>query len=387
MYRWFTAGLILALAACAPAAPDTTGKPEIEVLLGRIKKVGREGTGNVEAGKAWKALVAKGSPALVPILLAMNDDELTSANWLRPAFEHIAERTLKDGKSLPKADLEKFLAKTSHSGSARRIAYEWLVKIDKTTPDRLLPGMLLDPSPELRRDAVARAIKEAQTSLDKKDEANAKQLFQRALTGACDQDQVDTIAKALATLGLKIDLQAHFGVVRSWHLIAPFEHTKDSGWKKVYPPEKGVDLKQTYRGKGEKDAKWLAHDTTDPYGVVDLNKTLGKMKGTVAYAFAVVHSPKERVIELRMGSPNGLKVFLNGKEVFARDEYHHGAHLDQYTARSTLKAGRNEILLKVCQNEQTEGWAQEWKFQLRLCDFVGSAVPFTQAKTNPKEAR
>ena len=41
-----------------------------------------------------------------------------------------------------------------------------------------------------------------------------------------------------------------------------------------------------------------------------------------------------------------------------------------------LKAGRNEVLIKVCQNEQTDDWAQTWGFQLRLCDAIGGAVPF-----------
>ena len=39
--------------------------------------------------------------------------------------------------------------------------------------------------------------------------------------------------------------------------------------------------------------------------------------------------------------------------------------------------GRNTILLKVCQNEQADAWAQVWDFQLRVCDAVGGAVPLT----------
>ena len=35
------------------------------------------------------------------------------------------------------------------------------------------------------------------------------------------------------------------------------------------------------------------------------------------------------------------------QEIFARDEYHHGMELDQYVGRGTLKAGRNELLVKV----------------------------------------
>ena len=36
--------------------------------------------------------------------------------------------------------------------------------------------------------------------------------------------------------------------------------------------------------------------------------------------------------------------------------------------------GTNVILLKICQNEQTESWAQDWEFQLRVCDGLGTAV-------------
>jgi hypothetical protein len=48
-----------------------------------------------------------------------------------------------------------------------------------------------------------------------------------------------------------------------------------------------------------------------------------------------------------------------------------------------LKAGRNEILIKVCQNEQTDAWAQKWSFQLRVCDALGGAVPLTVVTEKP----
>ena len=78
-------------------------------------------------------------------------------------------------------------------------------------------------------------------------------------------------------------------------------------------------------------------------------------------------------VQVRAGSTNALKVFVNGKEVFAREEYHHGTRMDQHVGRGTLRAGRNEILVKVCQNEQTESWAESWGFQLRVCDALGGA--------------
>src|SRR5205823_650133 len=128
-------------------------------------------------------------------------------------------------------------------------------------------------------------------------------------------------------------------------------------------------------------ARWVRHTTA----LVDLNKALGKQKGAVAYAHAVIVSPRARPVQVRAGSINAIKVFLNGKEIFAREEYHHGRWFDQYVARGELREGRNELLVKVCQNEQSEAWAQDWNFQLRLCDPAGAAVPWSYPKDADRE--
>jgi hypothetical protein len=351
--------------------------------LARLKAVGREGAGNAAAARAWKEVVRQGPQGLPALLEAMDDADAASANWLRTAVDAIAERALADGKALPAEQLERFARRTHHNGAARRLAYEWLCRVDAKTPGRLLPGMLQDPSPELRRDAVAAIVKEAQDRLNNGDKDAARAAYRRALTGACDKDQVDLIVKHLGELGVPVDVAAHFGFVRRWLLVAPFDNTKEAGFPVPYPPEKGVDPNARYKGKNGKEARWTSLTTEDNYGVVDLNKALGKQQGIVAYAYAVLESPKERPIELRAGSTNAIKIFLNGKEVYHRDEYHHGMEVDQHITHATLKAGRNELLLKVCQNEQKEDWAQNWKFQVRLCDTVGAAVPYTVTTDNP----
>ncbi len=60
--------------------------------------------------------------------------------------------------------------------------------------------------------------------------------------------------------------------------------------------------------------------------------------------------------------------------------------MDQYIGQGELKAGRNVILLKICQNEQTEDWAQDWKFQFRVCDSLGKAIHSTD-RPGPRVAR
>jgi hypothetical protein len=369
------------------AAPALAAEPA--PLLAKIKSVGREGAGNAEASKAWQELVKLGPAALFDTLAALDDADPTAANWLRSAVDAIADHELAAKRALPTDKLEAFIKDTKHSGRSRRLAYEWLVRVDPSTPKRLLPGMLNDPGSELRRDAVAVALDDAQKLSDKDDKAAAKSAYEKVLAAARDKDQVDLAAKQLKTLGVTVDLPAHFGFIQRWQLVAPFDNRGGKGFAVVYPPENGVDLHTTYAAKEDSKVGWKEFTTTDAYGVVDLNKVIGKHMGAVGYAFAAVESPKEQAVEIRAGSNNAVKLFLNGKNVFFREEYHHGNHMDQHVGRGVLKAGRNEVLIKVCQNEQKDDWAQSWSFQLRICDAIGGAVPFkvVTEKSAPAEKK
>jgi hypothetical protein len=376
------AGLVLLLAGDSGLAADAGP------LLARIKAVGREGAGGGEAARAWQELVSLGPDVLLTILAAMDDANVRAANWLRSAVDAIAERELAAGRALPAAKLEAFIKETKHAGPARRLAYEWLCRVDKTAPDRLIPGMLHDPSIELRRDAVALHT-QAADQLVEKDKKAAIAAYRKVLAGARDLDQVEHIAKQLKELDQEVDLAGHFGFVQQWMVIGPFDNVNKVGFDAVYPPEKGVDLKAAYPGKDGARLTWQRYATTDGYGLVDLNKVIAKHMGAVGYAHAVIDSPKEQTVQVRAGSNNAVKIWLNGKQIYFREEYHHGMRMDQHTTTATLKAGRNEILIKVCQNEQKDAWAQKWDFQLRICDAVGGAVPLTvatsKAAARPKE--
>jgi hypothetical protein len=370
-------GLLAALVASAPAA-------ETGALLKTIKSVKKEGIGAGEAGAAWAELVQQGPEALPAILAAYDGADDTAANYLRTAAEAIAQREANAGRTLPIERLETFVQDRKNPGKARRLAYELLTPLDPKAASRLLPGMLDDPNGELRRDALAAALKDARALLDKGDKPAATDTFRKLLNSARDKDQVDLIVKKLKELGVEVDVAAHFGFIRQWALAAPFDSTEGKGYARLYPPEIAVDLEAIYPGKKEQKVRWQAHTTSDPNGLVDLNKVIGKHKGAVTYAYAEIDSPEERPVELRAGCITALKIFLNGKQVFAREEYHHGMDMDQHIGRGTLKKGRNEILVKICQNEQTEAWAQEWRFQLRVCDALGGAVPMTVAEPKIK---
>lgn len=365
-----------------PREPDHELQAAVKALL----TVGKEGKGATEAARAVRQLSGRQADVLPALLQAMDQASPEACNYLRAAVEALADNALSRGKPLPVKHLEAFLQDPKHHPKARRLAYDLLLRVDPTTPQRWLPGMLQDPSLELRRDAVAFAMREAEAALTSGDKDAARQKFEQAFRGARDRDQVDALAKYLKGLGVTVDIAGHFGFIRDWLLVGPFDNSGGVGFAAVYAPEKGIDPKQTYVGKQNLQLVWKPHTTTDPYGVVDLNKAIGKHMGAVGYAYAVVESPEARPVEVRVGSNNAVKVWLNGQEVIAHEEYHHGNRMDQYVGSGTLRAGRNEVLIKVCQNEQKEEWAQSWSFQLRLCDRVGSAVPVTVVKMGTDQA-
>lgn len=385
---------LLLVGAGALLLPSLSLVAEAGPLIAKLKAVGREGNGNPEASKAWNELVKLGPAALLDSLAGLDDADPTAANWLRSAVDTIADSEIAAGRPLPTAKLEAFARDTRHNGAARRLAYELLVRVDASAPKRLLPGMLNDPGQELRRDAVGVALADAQKLLDKGDKDAAKAAYEKVLPFARDADQVEQLAGKLAGLGVKVDVPAHFGFIERWLVVAPFDNRGGKGFAVAYPPETTVDLKASYPGKEDKKVKW--DETTAPavgekldlnkLGRVDLNTVIGKNMGVVGYAFAAVESPKEQAVEIRAGSNNAIKIFLNGKEIFSREEYHHNDRMDAHVARGVLKQGRNELLIKICQNEQKDNWAQTWSYQVRICDALGGAVPVKILPEKPATA-
>lgn len=353
------AALYLATSSPAPAA-------DLAPALAKLRAVAPQGAGHAEAVVAAKSVSQASAADLPQILAAMDGANDIATNWLRIAAESVAQR----GGKLPIADLEKFLADTKRSPRGRRLAYELIAKVDANAESRLIPTLLDDPSTELRRDAVALLLSDAAKITDKPQAVAANQ---KALFHARDLDQIKAAAAKLVELGEKPDIAGHMGFVMAWKLIGPFDNVDDKGWDTPYPPEEKVDLTAEYEGQKGK-VKWFDHATTDDYGNVDLTKALDKHKGAVAYAYAEFLADRDQPCDLRLGSINANKIWLNGKLLTENHVYHANSAVDQYFAKGELKKGKNTILLKVCQNEQTEAWAQNWQFQLRVCDVIGTAI-------------
>jgi len=360
------ASLFLTLAMAASAAETTA-------LLEQIKAVGPKADGNITAQEATKKLSAQDASVLIPILNAANDANPLAANWLRGTFESIAERTIQSGGELPTEQLEAFLRDESNAPRVRRLAFEWLARVDVTAPDRIIPDMLADSSDEMRRDAVARLIETAKTFQQDGAEEKAKRTYREALTGAVDKDQVDTLVKALDKLGETIDVARHYGMLTSWQVIGPFDNREKKGFDAVYPPEEEIDFEAEYDGQLG-PVQWKEYVAGSDDGLFDIGKLIENYKGSAMYAATIFPYDRERDVEFRLTTKNAWKLWVNGELLFAREEYHRGITFDQYRVRGTLKPGKNVILLKILQNEQDEDWAQDYHFKFRVTDFSGRAI-------------
>jgi hypothetical protein len=378
------ATLVAALLSVAVASSTAAelSPSNLDRALAKVRSVGAEGQGHADAAAAAKELRSADARQLPKILAAMDGAGEIASNWLRGVAESVAQKSVDAGEKLPADSLEAFLADTKHSPRGRRLAYEMLVSVDPGAEERWIPKLLNDPSLELRRDAVAAELERAGKLKDDKPAAIAA--YQKAFHAARELDQIKEAAAKLKELEEPVDTARHMGFITTWKLIGPFDNVGDIGWDIAYPPEKQVDFAGKYAGqKGE--VKWFEHTTADDYGLVDLTKALDKHKGAVAYAAAEFIADEAQTVDFRLGSINAVKLWVNGKQLDERHVYHAGNSVDQYVSRGELKKGKNIILVKICQNEQTEAWAQDWNFQLRVCNEIGTAV-LSQDRATSKTA-
>jgi hypothetical protein len=367
--------MLLAVTASTLLPADTPG------AIAAVRRAGPDGRGSAEAARAWRELAAADVRELPALLGGMDGASAVARNWLRAAVDPVVARAEADKTPLPAKELEAFLADTRHDAQARRLAYELVCRQDKTSPDRLLPGMLDDPSPDLRRDAVARVLDEAGKAFDGGRKTEALSLYGKALAAAREKAQIDQAAQRLDKLGHPVDLATHLGMVLDWKVIGPFPNPDTKGIDTPYAPEKAVDFSATCKGKSG-TVRWVDCTSTSEYGLVDVHSALAPFavkKGegferAVAYAATEFTSAAARDVEVRLGCYAAFKLWVNGELALVRGDAFTGMKLDHYVAYAKLKRGKNVILLKLSQDEVPPPMPKVCRFQLRVCDASGAAI-------------
>ena len=303
-------------------------------------------------------------------LAALGRATPAGANWLRSGLDRAAERL---GDSLGVDTLAGFVANKELPPRGRSLAFGWLEARDPARAAGLLAGMLDEEALDLRRAAVAKVLADAAAG----DAAAQLAAHRRAIGAARDVDQVEAIATWLTEHGEPTDVAEVLGFVRRWKVSGEYDNAGGVGFDQAYPPEEGE------AAPGMAAADWKPVASSHKHGEIDLNVAVATKKGVLAYALAEVELPAAGQAEVRIGSPCAVAVWVNGRKVMAHEIYHASEAIDQYVAAAEFRQGANTVLVKCCQNEQTEPWAGEWKFQLRITDPLGRPLA-TQPPEEPK---
>lgn len=317
-----------------------------------------------QAAKLARELAGRSDLQSLVALRAMKGSSLIGKNWLLGLANAAQNR-----KPASNTELEAFLGNQGEDPEARYTVFRWLTDGNADLRKQYLSGMTEDLSPEIRYEAIALALEPSELP-----ESKLKQL----LDSARQPEQVSGIIERLDKLGVKVDQAKHFGFLTRWKFIGPFDNVGSDKFSTAFSPEADYvsgKLADSYPGKAA-TVSWVEETSTDKEGLVDLAKLYNNEKGCIVYGVAEVTSPADVACELRVGCINAQKLWVNGELVIANEVYHTGMQVDQYIAPIKLKAGVNRILVKVCQNEQKEAWAQRYTFQARICDSTGKAIDF-----------
>jgi hypothetical protein len=181
-------------------------------------------------------------------------------------------------------------------------------------------------------------------------------------TGALSGEQLDA---------LKAERAAFYGAdplttfIQRWWLARAFPSAPAEALATVFPPEDGpVDLGASYPGGIDGAAvTWVRRDPDAPaFGTGEVD--LGGGSNRVAYAYTTLVSDEDRDVVFLAGSDDGIKVWVNGEEVWRNNAFRPVVpDDDRFPVR--LKAGDNTVLLKITQG------GGGWGFCLRVTDLDG----------------
>ena len=151
-------------------------------------------------------------------------------------------------------------------------------------------------------------------------------------------------------------------VLGKWHYIGPFPNDNNQGFNTAYPPEKEINLKAKYPGRGGNRSSWKEGKFTDG----EINN-LALFEPQTQRQCRRLPLPRDRMctkpleLPVSLGSDDTLTVWLNGQKIIAENVLRAAALPIRTRLTLKLKAGKNQLLMKICQG--SGDWAFYFKAQ------------------------
>lgn len=241
-----------------------------------------------------------------------------------------------------------------------------LVALERIAAPESLPVLerYLETAEEDLRDAAMRtcvAVADAIVAEGRHDEAVA------ALKRLLAMGNLPGVEAKLRALGETVELTAHGGRVDAWWVVGPFPSRGERSWKKTHFPEQ--DVERTSRVEDGRAYAWTSIVTAHSDGYVDLDAHFEENEHVCAYAFAEIVVKTDREAVLKVGSDDGVIVWVNGEQVHSK-LVPRGFTPEEDSVPIQLKKGSNRVLVKVI--EISGGWG----FAARLFGLDGKPLRF-----------
>ncbi len=152
-----------------------------------------------------------------------------------------------------------------------------------------------------------------------------------------------------------------------WHIIGPFHPGQFSGFNYPFPPEIKQDENESYQYEGQ-TFRWLPGGDQFADGYLNFRDQFPDSYWAVGYAWTYVYSPTRRKVQIRLGTDEACKLWLND-ELIWQHYIRQDALLDRDMVTVVLHPGYNKLLLKITNTDF------DWGFYFRVTDENGRGWP------------
>lgn len=347
-----------------PLVIGVFGRQRNPVFLPALKEAAASSDASTRLA-AFEALAATGSPESVDILAAaLTHAQGEERDHLRTMLRKLADdfRARGDAQAAGRA----FLAVYRYAADDAERAYA-LDGVKQFPTAEAYDVLMTSSTPEERAAlpisvlaGIAKALHAAGRTADATAFVNL--LWARASDGEAMRALQDVDNAAGGAYGV----QGKLGYLGPWRLAGPFVWSKDKSFGTPAIPVDTFSPTATFAGKSG-EVGWS--NPVGP-GLVDLGGPFGMLTDASAFAATTVSLPTAMKAELRLGSDDGVRAWVNGKPVH-ENNIDRGTALDQDIVPISLRAGDNLIVLEITQN------GGGWNFIARLSGEGGRPLTFS----------
>jgi len=308
-------------------------------------------------------------PALEPILLeAAEKGSPQVVSVALRSYMKLAAARLAAGKPDEALAMYARALKLAGEDGERRAALQGIAAVANPSSLELVEAWIEKPG---TREEAQRAVVAIAAAIGRSDGKRAIGMLSEVVSSTSSLPVAALAMAKMRELGADTTgFAAKAGFIANWFILGPLPYGGADPWDKTFFDPAKVDVTASVSA-GDRQLIWKKHQTDDLTGRVRMHEFLNPKDNVCAFAYAELRPFAERKLRFRIGSDDGVIVWLNGEKIHANDTTR-ALGVDQDTVDVVLKEGENRILLKINQG------GGEWEFCLRIADRQNRPLDLTK---------